>query len=74
MLPSMEEQRLLARIALVKLSYTDKPVAGPVQDGLPASTRVEQSHLPAKYRSPQTSGLTAEATAKGPNEFAFTLE
>jgi hypothetical protein len=30
--------------------------------------------LPAKYGSFDTSGLTAEVTEKGPNEFVFTLE
>jgi hypothetical protein len=32
------------------------------------------SDLPAKYGSAETSGLTAEVTAKGPNEFVFRLE
>jgi hypothetical protein len=44
-----------------------------VPDGFPTSTSVEISHLPKKYRSPQTSGLTAEVAAKGPNEFTFKL-
>ena len=61
------------RVQIEKLSYTEKPLAVPAPDGLPASTRVEQSHLPAKYRSPQPSGLTAEVTAKGPNEFTFEI-
>lgn len=30
-------------------------------------------HLPKKYRSPKTSGLTAEVTEAGPNEFVFEL-
>jgi hypothetical protein len=37
-------------------------------------TAVETSHLPKKYRSHDTSGLTAEVVAKGPNEFAFALD
>ena len=61
-------------VKIEKLSYTEKPVKGPVPDGFPTETRVEVSHLPEKYRSPQTSGLTAEVTAKGPNEFTFVLE
>jgi hypothetical protein len=61
------------RVQIEKLSYTAKPVAGPVPDGFPTSTSVEISHLPKKYRSPQTSGLTAEVTPKGPNEFTFEL-
>jgi len=32
------------------------------------------SHLPAKYGSAETSGLTAEVTAKGPNDFVFRLD
>ena len=62
------------KVQIEKLSYTEKPLAVPAPDGFPASTSVEQSHLPARYRSPQTSGLTAEVTAKGPNEFTFVLE
>ena len=46
----------------------------PASEKLEIIRIVEQSHLPAKYSSPQTSGLTAEVTAKGPNEFAFALE
>lgn len=61
-------------VKIEKLSYTEKPVKGPVPAGFPTETRVEVSHLPAQYRSPQTSGLTAEVTAKGPNEFTFVLE
>jgi len=30
-------------------------------------------HLPKRYRSPKTSGLTAEVTEAGPNEFVFEL-
>lgn len=30
-------------------------------------------HLPWRYRSPKTSGLTAEVTEAGPNEFVFEL-
>jgi hypothetical protein len=33
-----------------------------------------KSHLPQKYSSPATSGLTAEVTAAGPNEFPFELK
>jgi hypothetical protein len=32
------------------------------------------SHLPAKYGSAETSGLTAEVTAKGPNDFVLRLD
>ena len=32
------------------------------------------SELPARYGDAKTSGLTAEVTAKGPNEFVFRLE
>jgi hypothetical protein len=34
---------------------------------------VETSFLPKKYRSTKTSGLTAEVTEAGPNEFVFEL-
>ncbi len=33
-----------------------------------------KSELPAKYADPQTSGLTADVTAAGPNEFTLALE
>lgn len=33
-----------------------------------------KSGLPDKYANPQTSGLTAEVTQSGPNEFTFPLE
>ena len=62
------------KVQIEKLSYTEKPMAVPPPNSIQPPTRVEQSHLPAKYRSPQTSGLTAEVTAKGPNEFTFVLE
>ena len=33
-----------------------------------------KSELPAKYANPQTSGLTADVTSSGPNEFKLALE
>jgi hypothetical protein len=32
------------------------------------------SHLPSRYARQETSGLTAEVTENGPNDFAFRLE
>lgn len=35
---------------------------------------IETSHLPDRYRSPETSPLRAHVTREGPNEFRFELE
>lgn len=39
-----------------------------------ASGRPAEGAIPPKYNSPQTSGLTAEVTAEGPNAFDFDLQ
>jgi hypothetical protein len=39
-----------------------------------AQQSTTKSALPAKYGNPKESGLTAEVTEAGPNEFTFTLE
>jgi hypothetical protein len=39
-----------------------------------AARPVVKSELPAKYADPQTSGLKADVTSSGPNEFTFALE
>ena len=59
------------KVGIEKITTTEKPADLPLEASF---TPVETSHLPKKYRSPETSGLTAEVTAKGPNEFAFALE
>lgn len=61
-------------VMIEKITYTDKPGGGPAPARMPAAIKDEKSHLPARYRSPKTSGLTADVTAKGPNEFTFVLE
>lgn len=61
-------------VMIEKITYTDKPGTGLMPDGRPNVNKEEKSHLPARYRSPKTSGLTAEVTAKGTNEFTFALE
>ena len=42
--------------------------------GQAARSPAPKSELPNKYANPQTSGLTAEVTPSGPNEFTFPLE
>jgi hypothetical protein len=58
-------------VKIEKITTTEKPADLPLEAGF---TPVETSHLPKKYRSPETSGLTAEVTATGTNEFTFALE
>jgi hypothetical protein len=59
------------RVRIEKLTFSEPPADLPLQASF---TAVETSHLPKKYRSHDTSGLTAEVVAKGPNEFAFALD
>lgn len=54
----------------VRCSETQKPgYAPPAGEEAP----VGKSLIPAKYNRGETSGLTAEVKAKGPNEFTFDL-
>ena len=59
------------KVRIEKLTFTEKPADLPTHASF---TPVETSHLPKKYRSHETSGLTAEVSEKGPNEFTFSLE
>jgi len=45
----------------------------PAKEADIAPPPMETSFLPDAYRSTKTSGLTAEVTEKGPNEFVFEL-
>lgn len=58
------------RVQIEKLTFSEPPA-----DLAPEASYkpVETSHLPKKYRSTKTSGLTAEVTEAGPNEFVFEL-
>jgi hypothetical protein len=58
------------RVQIEKLTFSDPPADLPPEASY---TPVETSHLPKKYRSTKTSGLTAEVTEAGPNEFVFEL-
>jgi hypothetical protein len=58
------------RVQIEKLTFSDPPADLPPEAGY---TPVETSHLPKRYRSTKTSGLTAEVTEAGPNEFVFEL-
>jgi hypothetical protein len=58
------------RVQIEKLTFSDPPADLAPEAGF---TPVETSHLPKKYRSTKTSGLTAEVIEKGPNEFVFEL-
>jgi hypothetical protein len=57
-------------VTVEKLTWEQPP---PVEPGDVSPPPVETSHLPKKYRSTKTSGLTAEVTEQGPNEFVFEL-
>lgn len=59
------------RVTIEKI-LTEQPPAASEADVAPAA--VEKSLLPDRYRSPETSGLTASITADGANSFEFTLE
>lgn len=59
------------RVKIEKVTYSARPDNVP-RDAL--FTPQETSLLPVKYRSPQTSGLTALVTEKGRNEFVFDLD
>lgn len=48
-----------------------KPIPGIAPEDQPKS---EKNVLPEKYRRYETSGLEAEVTEKGPNEFVFRLD
>lgn len=58
------------RVQIEKTTFSDPPADLPPEASF---TPVETSHLPKKYRSTRTSGLTAEVTEQGPNEFVFEL-
>lgn len=60
------------RVTIEKLTY--EPPAAPRNEGDAVPAPVEKSHLPGRYRSPDASGLTAEVTAQGPNDFVFALD
>ena len=54
-----------------KVTFSERPKdLPPMADFTP----VETSHLPKRYSTPDTSGLTAEVTEKGPNQFVFELD
>jgi len=58
------------RVQIQKVTFSERPTALPPMADF---TPVETSHLPKLYGSPDTSGLTAEVTEKGPNQFVFEL-
>lgn len=58
------------KVQIQKVTFSERPKdLPPMADFTP----VETSHLPKHYGSPDTSGLTAEVTEKGPNQFVFEL-
>ena len=59
------------KVQIEKHTFSEKPADLPAHANF---TPVETSHLPKKYRNPETSGLTAEVSEKGPNEFTFSIE
>ena len=59
------------KVRIQKLTFSEKPADLPLHASFKP---IETSHLPAKYRSPETSGLTVEVSEKGPNEFTFSLQ
>lgn len=58
-------------VAITKITTSEKPADLPLEAGF---TPIETWHLPKKYRSPETSGLTAEVAAQGANDFTFALQ
>lgn len=60
------------RVTIEKLTY--EPPATPRNEGDAVPAPVEKSLLPDRYRSPDSSGLTAEVTVQGPNDFVFALD
>ncbi len=58
------------RVQIEKTSFSEPPHDLPIEASF---TPVETSHLPKRYRDAKTSGLTAEVTEQGPNEFVFKL-
>jgi hypothetical protein len=58
------------RVQIEKTTFSDPPADLPIEASF---TPAETSHLPKKYRSTKTSGLTAEVTEDGPNEFVLEL-
>jgi hypothetical protein len=53
----------------------DNPEGGYGEAMAQAARQAEvKTELPSKYANPETSGLTAEVTESGPNEFTFELE
>lgn len=58
------------RVQIEKTTFSEPPADLPIEASF---TPVETSHLPKRYRSTKTSGLTAEVTEEGPNEFVFEL-
>tara|TARA_R110002095_G_scaffold1315_1_gene6971 strand:- start:418 stop:843 length:426 start_codon:yes stop_codon:yes gene_type:complete len=59
------------KVSITK-TETEKIPAGINLDEVDFQPKVT-SLIPKKYGSPETSGLTAEVTADGPNEFTFKL-
>ena len=58
------------KVQIQKITFSERPKdLPPMADFTP----VETSHLPKRYGSPDSSGLTAEVTEKGPNQFIFEL-
>lgn len=59
------------KVRIQKLTFSEKPADLPLHESFKP---IETSHLPKKYRSPETSGLTVEVSENGPNDFTFSLE
>lgn len=59
-------------VTVEKITYSDPPP--PKNEGDPLSPPVETSHLPARYRSGKTSGITATVEPNRRNSFTFTIE
>ena len=64
------------KVTVRKLEIIDRSIPGYdyVEKGETAPIPEEKWSSPKRYGKPETSGLTAEVTDKGPNEFEFDLK
>lgn len=60
------------RVMVEKITWSESKPAETLGDVLPPPKEI--SHLAARYREAESSGLTATVTAKGPNDILLNLE